>query len=169
MTVLHSLEDIMPGIMPLMLLDLITRRRNFVPKKRRIYQDPFDVYMEKEFKRRFRLTKDEVLRLHAKIALQLQYRDYRGRPLSSIQQLLIGLQYLGFTDLLRDTGDGLMVSIFSAWKCVERVVDAIMTLEAEFLYYPDAQQQQTTATYIFQRYGIRNVFMGFTERPIKIP
>ena len=37
--------DIMPGILQLRLLGMITRRRmNYVPKRRRIYQDPFDVY-----------------------------------------------------------------------------------------------------------------------------
>ena len=118
--------DIVPGILELELLEMITRRRmEYAPKKRRPYQNPFDVYTEKEFKERFRFSKARVKRLHDKIVDHLQYVERRGSPLDSMQQLLIGLQFLGSTDLLRDTGHCLMVSTYSAWKCVERVVNAI--------------------------------------------
>ena len=96
--------------------------------------------------------------------------------MDSMQKLLIGLQFLGSTDLLRDTGDCLMVSTYSAWKCVDRVVNTILTLEPEFVYYPDRQQMETTAMYVYNKYGIRNIFMGvdrthiwFSEKPRSIP
>ena len=140
----------MPGILQLRLLEMITRRRmEYVPKKRCTYQNPFHVYTEKQFKQRFRLSKDGVKRLHDKVVDHLQYVERRGRPLDSMQQLLIGLQFLGSTDLLRDTGDCLMVSTYSAWKCVDRVVNAILTLEPDFVYYPDMQQMETTAMYVY--------------------
>ena len=136
----------MPGILELRLLEMITRRRrDIVPKRRRKYQDPFDVYTEKQFKERFRMSKEGVNRLHNRVVDHLHYVDRRGRPLDSMRQLLIGLQFLGSTDLLRDTGDCLMVSKYSAWKCVDRVVNEILTLEPEFVYYPDRQQMETTA------------------------
>ena len=77
-----------------------------------------------------------------------------------MHQLFIGLQYLGSTDQLRDTGDCLMVSKYSAWKCVDRVVNAILTLEPEFVYYPDRQQMETTAIYVYNKYEIKDIFMG---------
>ena len=122
------------------------------------------------------MSKDGVKCLHDKVVDHLQYVERRGRPLDSMQQLLIGLQFLGSTDLLRDTGDCLMVSTYSAWKCVDRVVNAILTLEPEFVYYRERQQMETTATYVYNKYGIRNIFMGvdgthirFTEKPRSIP
>ena len=121
--------NIMPGILVLKLLEIITRRRmKYAPKKRRPYQNPFHVYTEKQFKARFRFSKAGVKRLHDKIVDHLQYVERRGNPLDSMHQLLIALQYLGSTDLLRDTGDCLMVSTYSAWKCVDKVVNAILTL-----------------------------------------
>ena len=131
---------------------------------------------KKQFKQRFRLSKDGVKCLHDKVVDHLQYVERRGRPLDSMQQLLIGLQFLGSTDLLRDTGDCLMVSTYSAWKCVDRVVNAILTLEPDIVYYPDRQLMEITAIYLYNKYGIRNIFMvvdgthiGFTEKPISIP
>ena len=148
----------------------------YVPKRRRTYQNPFHVYTEKQFKQRFRLSKDGVKRLHDKVVDHLQCVERRGRPLDSMQQLLIGLQYLGSTHLLRDTGDCLMVSKYSAWKYVDRVVNTILTLEPEFVYYPDRQQMETTTTYLFDKYRFRNIFMGvggtdiwFPEKPRDIP
>ena len=130
--------DIMPGILQLELLEMITRRRmEYVPKQRCTYL--FHVYIEKQFKQRFRLSKDGVKCLHDKVVDHLQYVERRGRPLDSIKQLLIGLQFLGSTDLLRDTGDCLMVSTYSAWKYVDREVNAILTLKLEFVYYLDRQ------------------------------
>ena len=162
--------DIMPGILELELLEMISvRRMKHAAKKRRPYQNPFHVYTEKQFKQRFRFSKAGVIRLHDKVVDHLQYIERRGRPLDSMQQLLIGLQFLGSTDLLSDTGDCLMVSTYSAWKCVDRVVNAILTLEPEFVYYPDRQQMETTASYIFNKYGIRNIFMGVDGTHIQFP
>ena len=60
--------DIMPGILELELLEMITRRRmEYVPKKRCTYQNPFHVYTEKQFKQRFRFSKDGVKCLHDKV------------------------------------------------------------------------------------------------------
>ena len=117
------------------------------------------MYTEKQLKKRFRFSKAGVTRLHDKVVDHLQYVERRGRPLDSMQQLLIGLQFLGSTDLLRDTGDCLMVSKYSAWKCVDRVVNAILTLELEFVYYLDRQQMETTAMYVYNKYGIKNIFI----------
>ena len=151
----------MQDILDLELLDLITvMRSEYVPKKRCPFQNLFDVYTEKQLQARFRFSKAGVKHLHDKIVDHLQYVERRGNPLDSMHQLLIGLQYLGSTDLLRDTGDCLMVSKYSAWKCVDRVVNAILTLEPEFVYYLDRQQMETTATYMYNKYGIGNTFMG---------
>ena len=74
------------------LFEIITRRRiEYVPKKRHTYQNPFHVYTEKQFKQRFRFSKAGVKHLHDKVVDHLQYVDRRGRPLDSMQQLLIGL------------------------------------------------------------------------------
>ena len=69
-----------------------------------------------------------------------------------------------------------MVSKYSAWKCVDRVVNAILTIEPEFVYYLDRQQMETTAMYVYNKYGIKNIFMGvdgthirFPEKPRDIP
>ena len=78
--------DIVPGILHLELLEMITRRRmEYVPKKRRTYQNLFHVYTEKQFKQRFRLSKDGVKCLHDKVVDHLQYVERRGRPLDSMQ------------------------------------------------------------------------------------
>ena len=76
----------------------------YVPKRRRTYENLFHVYTVKQFKQRFRMSKDGVKRLHDKVVDHLQYVDRRGNPLDSMHHLLIGLQYLGSTYLLRDTG-----------------------------------------------------------------
>ena len=161
----------MPGVLQLRLLRTIQRRtrRPYVPKKRRECQDPFEVYTDKEFKRRFRMSKEGVSRLHDKLLEHLQYEDMRGRPLDAMKQLLIGLHFLGSTDLLRDTGDGLFVSVYSSWKCVGRVIDALLKLESEFVYYPNRQQMEATATFIYKEYGIKNLFVGVDGTHIRFP
>ena len=112
----------MPGVLQFRLLGMIGRRRirrPYVPKRRCQNQDPFEVYTDKQFKQRFRMSKEGVVRLHAKLLEHLQYVDRRGRPLDAMKQLLIGLHFLGSTDLLRDTGDSLFVCIFFMEVCGE--------------------------------------------------
>ena len=66
--------NIMPDILELELLELITvRRMEYALKKRRPFQNPFDVYTEKQFQARFRFSKARVKRLHDKIVDHLQY------------------------------------------------------------------------------------------------
>ena len=67
----------MPGVLQLRLLGMIRRRtrRPYVPKRRRECQDPFQVYTDKEFKQRFRMSKEGVGRLHAKLLEHLQPRS----------------------------------------------------------------------------------------------
>jgi len=62
------------------------------------------------------------------------------------------------------------------WKSIDKVYDAILQLEAEFLYYLDQEQLKSTADRMYNRFGIQHLSLGvngthiqFEEGPRDIP
>ena len=81
----------MAGILPLILLGELANSSSEdeivepIPKRRRNLEDPFELYTEQKFKRRFQMSKESVRRLHELVKDSLQRREIRGnqgRPLN---------------------------------------------------------------------------------------
>ena len=98
-------------------------------KRVRRREDPFDSYNDRDFFRRYRMSKEGVVRLNNLICYLLENPYNRGQPLSSIHQLLIALHYLGSSSYQRCTADRFQVSQFCSWRVTDCVLDAILTLE----------------------------------------
>ena len=78
----------------------------------RTREDPFDVYHEREFKRRYRMSKDSATRLNDLIKDHFQSLNNRGCPLSSMERLLVTLHHLGYASYQRDSADISHISQF---------------------------------------------------------
>ena len=122
------------------------------------------------------MSKDSVTRLNDLIKHHLESQTKRGNPLSSKDKLLLCLQHLGSGSFQRSSGDCMQVSQYVTWKSIGRVYDAIITLEQDFLYYPDAAEQQATARRMFEKYNIPYLYLAvdgtqirFEEAPRGIP
>ena len=105
------------GILPLMLLDDLYSSSSEeeihpTPKRRRWRRkdNPFQVYTEEKFKRRFQMSKESVRRLHDLVKESLQRREKRGGLVSSMTKLLLTLHHLGSVSFQRNTGDILQLS-----------------------------------------------------------
>ena len=99
------------------------------------------------------MSKESVLRLHNLIHHLLDRPNNKGQPLSSLHQLLVCLHHLGSGSYQRATADRFNVSQFCSWKINEHVLDALLTLELQFLYYPtvaESWRDSKSLTYIWE-------------------
>ena len=136
-------------------------------RKLRTRADPMKLYNEREFKRRFRMTKDNVLRLSNLIKHHLEKENNRGHPLLPLQQLLLCLHHLGSASFQRATGDTMGVTQFGAWVSIVRVYDAILLLEPDFLTFPDAAEQAGTAMRMLERFKIPRLSLAIDGTHIR--
>ena len=122
------------------------------------------------------MTKDSFSRLNELIKPHLESHTKRGSPLSSRDKLLLCLHHLGSESFQRSSGDCMQVSQYATWKSIGSVYDAILTLEQDFLYYPDAAEQEATARRMLEKYNIPFLYLAvdgthirFEEAPRGIP
>lgn len=127
-----------------------------------------------EFKSHFRFNKASVTRL-AEI-LGLGRRNFRGRPLSPIQQVCIALNFYGGGHFTRVSGLCGGVSQKAAWTAIHRVTDKLCLLRAFYIKFPTNQELMETAQRLEERFnlprfsfGVDGVVVKFDGAPRVIP
>ena len=125
------------------------------PKPKRKFRerrDPFLLFTDNAFTKRFRLSKEGVRRLFHLIEHLLVNGNSKGRHILPMEKLLICLHHLGSSSFQRVTGDILGVTQSAAWTAINKVYDAISTLEPQFLTLPDEIEQAETAARMKEKF-----------------
>ncbi|XP_018397205.1 PREDICTED: putative nuclease HARBI1, partial [Cyphomyrmex costatus] len=105
--------------------DFISDDEGYVRAPKRYIRDwinPFDIYNNQEFKRRFRFNKDSIL--HGILPLienELICQNNRGLPISPLYQLLICLRFYATGSFQQVLGDTIIVSQPTVSRTVFRV------------------------------------------------
>ncbi|XP_037972328.2 putative nuclease HARBI1 [Plutella xylostella] len=104
--------------------------------------DYFQKYDDLDFFRRFRLTKRSVLFLLTKIESKIEFQEDRNHSIPPINQLLMTLRYYATGNHLLAIGDLGGFSVASCSRIVKRVTEAIVSLRAEFIKFPESEEEQ---------------------------
>ena len=103
--------------------------------------NPLEEFDEEEFRKRFRLRKDSVIRLSNILKGSLQHQTRRGLPLSSMQQLLVALRCYATGSFERVIGDTFGVSVFAACTVLHKFSRAIARRKEQFITIPAYLQE----------------------------
>jgi hypothetical protein len=95
-----------------------------------------DNYTEKEFQRRYHLSKATVLQFLARVDHLLSPDTFRSQPISALEQLLITLRILTGCSLQHISGDLHGVSQATVSRIFSKVVKSICQLRGEFIRMP---------------------------------
>ncbi len=147
------------------------RVRNPSVFKRRL--DPMTALSDVEFKSHYRVDKPTVTQL-AEI-LELDPKNFRGRPLSAVQQVCVALNFYAGGHFTRVAGLCHGVSQKAAWWAIRRVTTKLCLLREDFIKYPTTAEMAETANNLYERFGLAGFAFGidcvvvkFTKAPHKI-
>lgn len=108
--------------------------------------------------------------------LELEPTNFRGRPLSAVQQVCVALNYYAGGHLTRIAGLCSGISQKTAWRAIHRVTDKLCLLKDEYIRFPTDAEKAETAQYILHRFGlpgfayaVDGVIVKFEEAPRGIP
>ena len=148
------------------------RARNPSVFKRRL--DPLSALSDTEFKSHYRVNKPTVLKLAE--VLGLAPGNFRGRPLSAVQQVCVALNFYGGGHFTRVAGLCQGVSQKAAWWAIRRVTNKLCEMKDVFIVLPTDEEMAETANDLYARFGLPRFAWGidcvvvkFTEAPRKIP
>lgn len=110
--------------------------------------DYFQKYDDLDFFR-FRLTKRSVLFLLTKIESKIEFQEDRNHSIPPINQLLMTLRYYATGNHLLAIGDLGGFSVASCSRIVKRVTEAIVSLRAEFIKFPESEEEQRKVKWDF--------------------
>lgn len=144
----------------------------------RVYRErvsPFESLTDYEFKRHFRFSKDNVVRLTEFMEIP-RNRNNRGLPISPELSMCLFLSHLGGAHYNRVTGMCMDVSKNAAWAAVRRVRRCVLRKKDELIYLPAEEEMEATAERMKKDYGLEGFAMGldgmlarFEEAPRRIP
>lgn len=122
----------------------------------------------------FRLDKPNVLRLAE--VLELEPKNFRGRPLSAVQQVCVALNFYAGGHFTRVAGLCQGVSQKAAWWAIHRVTEKLCLMKDVFICMPEDHELAETARNMKDRFGlpgfafaVDGVVVKFVEAPRKVP
>jgi hypothetical protein len=108
--------------------------------------------------------------------LNLGRMNNRGRPLTPIQQVCLGLNFYAGGHFTRISGLCGGVCQKTAWLAIERVTNQLCLLKAQYIHMPTDQEMEETAIRLEAKYklprfafGIDGVIMIFDGAPREVP
>jgi len=122
----------------------------------RVYRErvcPFETLTELEFKRHFRFSKDNVIRLTEFMEIP-RPRNNRGLPISAEMSMCLFLSHVGGAHFNRVTGLCGDVSKKAAWCAIERVRRCIMAKKDAIIQLPTEREMAATAKEMKRRFGL---------------
>ena len=114
-------------------------RLRAAPRIRRVLRDrsnPFDLYDDSQFRKRFRFSKVTVRNLLLMVGPLLEHRDNRGCALSPVLQLLLALRFYSTGCFHRVKADLIGVHESTACRAVQNVTTAIGALKGRYINFP---------------------------------
>lgn len=104
--------------------------------------NPMDIYDEKEFRRRFRLSKDSVRYLYDLIGKDLEPLVTRAKfTITGLNKILITLRYYATASFQMVGADLFGVSEASICKIIPEVSDKIAALSTRFIQMPSTSEE----------------------------
>lgn len=146
---------------------LLLRRRPYTVRQR---LNPFELYDDDGFRRRFRLSKNAVHYLYTLIGKELEPTVYRENfTISAINKILITLRYYATASFQIVTADFYGVSVPSVCNIVPVVTGKIAELAPQFIKMPASDNEIEAAKIdFFQIAGIPAVIGAIDGTLIKI-
>jgi hypothetical protein len=95
--------------------------------------DPILQLSDTEFKRNYRLDKTSVVRLTNMLRPTLQRASYRGRPLTTEQEVCVALLHYAGGQFQRVSALCGGIGQATVWRSIQRVTNAICELKDEFI------------------------------------
>lgn len=126
---------------------------NIHVKRNKTFQDRLDIsyFDDVEFTKRFRFSKNAVMYLESVLKNDLEPIDFRGYPLSTVQQIMIALRYYATGSFQIVLGDLAGISQSTAGNVVHRVSKAIARKNREFIKMPVGDSFQQTQEKFFEK------------------
>ncbi|XP_071576506.1 putative nuclease HARBI1 [Temnothorax nylanderi] len=120
----------------------------------RDYQNPFEVYSEWEFKRRFRFFKNSVtFGILPLVKEGLAKINNRGLPISPILQLLICLRFYSTASFQLVLGDIITISQPTILRIVFRVSILLASYINRYIKIPSSEESRSVNKRIFRELG----------------
>ncbi|XP_066596247.1 putative nuclease HARBI1 [Prorops nasuta] len=111
----------------------IRHRRSPTIRKRFNY---IEIYNDKEFQLRFRLSKKNVIMILQKIIHKLHYDSERNNPISPIIQLLMMFRFAATGSFILSIADFCGISQSSGQRIIHKVSLSIAELHKEYIKFP---------------------------------
>lgn len=134
-----------------------------IPKRYiRDAQNPFEIYYEHEFKRRFRFSKESVLfGILPLIEESLTKSNNRGLPISPVLQLLICLRFYSTASFQLVMDDIIQVSQATVSRIVFRVSILIARYINQYIKMPISDETRSKNKRLFKEHGYGPRAIGF--------
>lgn len=135
--------------MSLSSLSSLSDPEEFVPRRRipdRV--NLFDQHHGEDFRKRYRISKDTVLRICEILDLEPQTR--RNKSIDGVTQLLICLRFIATGSLQQVTGDLPDMHKSTVCRIVQRVTRKLANLSSIYVKMPDRQELQSVAEGFYQ-------------------
>ncbi|KAK9685604.1 DDE superfamily endonuclease [Popillia japonica] len=123
-------------------------RKKYVIKP---HMDNLHIWDDKEFLRRFRVSKNTVLDIVAKIEEPLTHRTNRNHAVQPLQQLLLTLRYFATANFYITVADFGGLHKSTVGKIIPRVVYALTRLRHQYIAMPQTREEKEATAVEFHR------------------
>ncbi|KAB0804564.1 hypothetical protein PPYR_01534 [Photinus pyralis] len=116
-------------------------------------------YSETTFKSHFRMHKLIVYQLASRLENSgfIPVHEHGKMKISSEKAMLMTLWYLGNTESFRQVSDRFDVSLSSAHRVIERVLNCILSLRTEYIKWPTQEETEVISKAFATKFGSQNV------------
>ncbi|KAJ3655893.1 hypothetical protein Zmor_015001 [Zophobas morio] len=125
------------------------------PRLPRIFRnriDPFEIYNDKEFKRRYRLSKDVTNFIINEISPEISSQTDRNHALSASEQVIITLRFLATGAFLKLVGDHSGVDESTTSRVITKVIFALARIGPQMIQMPRTEAEKSVV-----RQGFYNI------------
>ncbi|XP_035705571.1 putative nuclease HARBI1 [Folsomia candida] len=144
------------------------RLQNIFRPRLRDRANPFEVYDEEAFKRRFHLAKRTVLFVFELVKTDLSAPVRRGASIPPLHQVLIALNFYATGSFQIPVGDNLTVCQATVSNVIRRVSRAIAKMSRRFIRFPTHAEAPLVREQFFQTGGFPGVVGAIDCTLIKI-
>ncbi|XP_025154758.1 putative nuclease HARBI1 isoform X2 [Harpegnathos saltator] len=133
------------------------------------YMDVVHSFTNDEFKTHFRLKRSTFAFLLELLQPELCKRDRYGRhPISPEKQLLLANWFISTPNSYRCVSDRFGVGISTAWRSVQKVVNALYKKVATFIHWPTVEEAEHSIETIKRNHDFPGVIGAIDGTHIKI-
>ncbi|CAL1671761.1 unnamed protein product [Lasius platythorax] len=134
-----------------------------LPKKYiRYAQNPFDIWNDIEFKKRFRFSKESIMfGILPLIEEGLAKINNRGLPISPVMQLLICLRFYATTSFQLIVGDVIRISQATISRIIYRVSTLLASNINKYIRMPISEEAKSENQRLFKEIGYGPGAIGF--------